>query len=160
MGEILLGNIKGDTGNGLTIFDYYSTFDELIAAVPTPSAGDAYGVGEETSYDIYIYSPNKGWVNNGTLQPDTKVSSTYSGNGSAAGITVNIGGIGKALLLYGSDDSDDSPFIVTRSGAIGKDGNTPLAFSRDVIKFENGVLTIKTDSAYFNAESTYSYQVL
>lgn len=73
MAEIFLGNIKGekgDTGNGLTIKDYYSTFEELTSAIPNPSAGDAYGVGDEIPYDIYIYSTRKGWVNNGALQPD------------------------------------------------------------------------------------------
>jgi hypothetical protein len=323
MAEILLGNIKGekgDTGNGLVILDYYSTLSELKTAIPEPSAGVAYGVGSGVPYNIYIYSPRKGWVNNGALQPNineqapnyaeagtlesltsgekisiafgkikkaikefishlantsnphgvtaeqigafshlggvihgdsaiyteetpamefhtsknaglimkhagkdeenndydyglllfdtedknksdyvslrlahkkitdndskptyalslesvingeakyyniygdhNKPPSTYKGNGNAEGITVNIGGIGNALLIYGSGDSDGSSFIVTRSGAFGNDGSTPLAFSRDVIKFESGVLTIKTDSAYFNADSTYSYQVL
>ena len=71
MDGIYIGNIrgpKGDTGNGLTIFNYFDTIDELPS---NPSAGDAYGIkNEDGKYDIYIYSPNKGWVNNGALQPD------------------------------------------------------------------------------------------
>ena len=71
---IPIGNIrgpqgeKGDTGNGLTIFDYYDTIDELPS---NPLPGDAYGVkNDDGKYEIHIYSPNKGWVNNGALQPD------------------------------------------------------------------------------------------
>lgn len=70
MQEILIGNIrgpKGDTGNGLTIKEFYSTIDELP---DNPSVGDAYGVGEEGAYEIYIYSATKGWVNSGAFQPD------------------------------------------------------------------------------------------
>ena len=70
-GMILLGNIKGqkgDTGKGLTILGYYATPEELSSAVTNPSIGDAYGVGSEHPYDIYIYSQNNGWVNNGQLQ--------------------------------------------------------------------------------------------
>ena len=70
MQEILIGNIrgpKGDTGNGLTIKEFYSTMDELP---DNPSVGDAYGVGEEGAYEIYIYSATKGWVNSGAFQPD------------------------------------------------------------------------------------------
>lgn len=71
--EIFIGNIKGakgDTGSGLKISNYYSTFEELSSSVTDPSAGDAYCVGSEPPYDIYIYSPTKGWINNGALQPD------------------------------------------------------------------------------------------
>lgn len=67
---IYIGNIrgpKGDTGNGLTISNYFDTISELPS---NPSAGDAYGIKNGQVYDIYIYSPNKGWVNNGALQPD------------------------------------------------------------------------------------------
>ncbi len=66
MAEILLGNIKGPSG--FRVLDYYTTLDELTAAITNPSAGDAYGVGSAYPYDIYIYSPNQGWVNNGELQ--------------------------------------------------------------------------------------------
>lgn len=73
MAEILVGNIrgeKGDTGSGLKILDYYASIEELSSAVTNPSAGDAYGVGDGNPYDIYVYSPTHGWVNNGALQLD------------------------------------------------------------------------------------------
>lgn len=74
MAEILIGNIKGpqgiqgEAGTGIKVLDYYTTVDELTAAITNPSVGDAYGVGSAYPYDIYIYSPSQGWVNNGALQ--------------------------------------------------------------------------------------------
>ena len=71
MAEILLGNIKGpkgDDGTSFKISGYYATLDELIFGVPHPESGEAYGVGSTHPYEIYIYSPKHGWVNNGTIQ--------------------------------------------------------------------------------------------
>lgn len=59
---------QGETGRGLTVLDYYDSLEALQAAVQSPAAGDAYGVGAAEPYDIYIYSPSRGWVNNGPLQ--------------------------------------------------------------------------------------------
>lgn len=62
---------KGDPGTGLIIKDFYSTLDELRADVSEPSVGDAYGVGEEGNYAIYIWSPSRqDWINSGVIQPD------------------------------------------------------------------------------------------
>ena len=59
---------KGETGQGFKVLDYFDTVNALKAAVPSPNVGDAYGVGTSLPYNIYIYSPTKGWVNNGALQ--------------------------------------------------------------------------------------------
>ena len=59
---------KGETGSGFRVLDYYGSAAALGAAVANPAAGDAYGVGTAEPYDIYIYSPSNGWVNNGPLQ--------------------------------------------------------------------------------------------
>lgn len=62
---------KGDTGapgRGLTILDYYATEAALRVAVTNPAPGDAYGVGVAAPYEIYVWSPSLGWVNNGALQ--------------------------------------------------------------------------------------------
>lgn len=60
---------KGDTGAGFVVKGYYATASALSAAVTSPAAGDAYGVGTGEPYDIYIYDGvGKKWVNNGPLQ--------------------------------------------------------------------------------------------
>lgn len=60
---------KGDTGNGLTILGYYPDLATLQSNVPTPSVGDAYGVGINSPYNIYIFDgDSNSWVDNGVLQ--------------------------------------------------------------------------------------------
>ena len=74
-GMTLIGNIKGekgdkgDTGASFKISEFFDTHEKL-EAVENPSAGDAYGVGSDKDYDIYVYSPTKGWVNNGAISLD------------------------------------------------------------------------------------------
>ena len=48
---------------------YYDTLSALETAVPSPEAGDVYGVGTAAPYNIYIYdAANDTWVDNGTIQ--------------------------------------------------------------------------------------------
>ncbi len=59
---------KGDPGSGLTILGYYPTALDLETAQPFPQPGDAYGVGTEAPYDIYVYDGvSLLWKNNGPL---------------------------------------------------------------------------------------------
>lgn len=60
--------LQGNPGNGLTILGHYDTEDELRAAVKSPNVGDAYGVGTETPYDVYVYDGiTLDWLNYGPL---------------------------------------------------------------------------------------------
>lgn len=80
---------KGEPGNGFVIKGYYATLSALEAAVTSPEAGDAYGVGGAALYDIYVYDAVAGaWVNNGKLQ----------GAPGADGITPTIGDNGNWYL--------------------------------------------------------------
>lgn len=73
--------IQGETGAGLEILDYYSTYAELIAAHPTGSPGDAYKVGN----DLYIWSvSSNSWVNAGTLSSPSPSTSLPVMDGTAA----------------------------------------------------------------------------
>ena len=59
---------KGDSG-GITVKGYYTALAALQSAVPSPAAGDAYGVGAAAPYNIYIWDGVNGvWVNNGSVQ--------------------------------------------------------------------------------------------
>lgn len=59
---------QGPTGKGLTILGYYDTVAALEAAVPSPETGDAYGVGTEAPYSIYVFDGVTGaWKDNGHL---------------------------------------------------------------------------------------------
>jgi len=56
-------------GRDFQILGYYDSLELLEAQVIDPERGDAYGVGAEAPYDIYVYDGlNKVWVNNGSIQ--------------------------------------------------------------------------------------------
>ena len=59
----------GTSDTGLKILGYYATADQIAAAVLSPKAGDAYAVGTEAPYDIYIWDAmHRTWVNNGNIR--------------------------------------------------------------------------------------------
>ena len=59
----------GEPGESFRILGYYASLSALQAAVLTPDAGDAYGVGTAPPYAIYIWDAvNSLWVDNGTIQ--------------------------------------------------------------------------------------------
>lgn len=56
-------------GSDFRILGYYESLEALMAAVEKPERGDAYGVGTEAPYLIYVYDGLNGcWVNNGSIQ--------------------------------------------------------------------------------------------
>lgn len=58
----------GEDGRDFRILGYYSTVDALSSAVADPEIGDAYGVGENGSYVIYVFDGvTNGWINNGSI---------------------------------------------------------------------------------------------
>ena len=59
---------QGAPGTGLKILGYYDTLADLEAAVTSPNAGDAYGVGTEVPYNIFVFDGVTGtWKDNGQL---------------------------------------------------------------------------------------------
>lgn len=56
-------------GKNFQVLGYYDSLAELEAAVTEPERGDAYGIGAEAPYDVYVYDGvNAQWVNNGSIQ--------------------------------------------------------------------------------------------
>ena len=67
--EEWLASLKGDAGDGLLILAHFDSVEELAAGVTDPRPGDAYSVGTELPYDVYIWDGLKAeWKNNGELQ--------------------------------------------------------------------------------------------
>ncbi len=59
---------QGPAGNGLEILDIYPTLSDLQAAHPTGTPGDAYLVGSDGDYALYIWSVTaSAWSNGGSL---------------------------------------------------------------------------------------------
>lgn len=48
---------------------YFATFEELQATITAPEPGDAYGVGLEPPYNIWVWDGLRGrWLNNGPIK--------------------------------------------------------------------------------------------
>lgn len=59
----------GQPGKNFTVLGYYETLSALNAAVPSPEAGDTYGIGTEPPYAYYMYDPTiSNWRYVGNLQ--------------------------------------------------------------------------------------------
>ncbi|AWY06864.1 MAG: putative tail fiber protein [Caudoviricetes sp.] len=94
---------QGAPGTGLTILGHYDTEDALRGAVKAPEVGDAYGVGLEAPYDIYVFDgATLDWKNYGQL-----------GGGSGGVIPENVvTSEGGASFEYG-DGVGEAPHVVT-----------------------------------------------
>lgn len=118
-----IGNIKGEPGKGLTILGYYATPTELANSITNPSAGDAYSVGSAAPYQIYVYSANQGWVNNGALQGakgEDGLSATITA--VTAEVDQTIGEPSVAVTLGGTER--ERSFHFAFSGLKGEPGNS------------------------------------
>jgi len=58
---------KGERGKGFEILGYYGNAQDL-EAIPDPKAGDAYGIGTESPYSIFVWDAiSQMWVDNGPI---------------------------------------------------------------------------------------------
>lgn len=65
----LITGPQGEPGKDFQILGYFDTLDLLKAGITTPNPGDAYGVGTEAPYPIYIWDAiNNLWRDNGAIQ--------------------------------------------------------------------------------------------
>ena len=89
---------KGDAGTSFQIKGMYATYDELIAAHPTGSRGDAYAVGTSEQNVIYNWNnETRTWDNLGGLKGakgDTGASATITVGTVTKGVTTNVENVG------------------------------------------------------------------
>ena len=89
---------KGDTGTSFQIKGMYATYEELIAAHPTGSRGDAYAVGTSAENVIYNWNNDtKAWDNLGGLKGakgDTGESATITVGTVTKGEITNVENVG------------------------------------------------------------------
>lgn len=82
---------QGETGSGLQILDVYATLADLQSAHPTGQPGDAYQVGSEGNYTLYIWSSSQSaWVQAGTLGTVSPYTSAPLMDGTASAGSQNL----------------------------------------------------------------------
>lgn len=56
-------------GEGIKIISHFNTLDDLVAAITKPAVGDAYSVGTEIPYSLYVYDfLREEWRNYGPIR--------------------------------------------------------------------------------------------
>ena len=100
---------KGTPGKGFTVLGVFETLEALNEAVPTPEAGDTYGVGTEAEYEVYIFDGvSAAWTRWGTLrgEKETAADSAREAKSWAVGQTGSREG----------EDTDNARYYAGRAG--------------------------------------------
>lgn len=119
----IIDGVPGADGKNFTILGYYSTLEELNAAVSDPEPGDAYGIGTAAPYHAYVFDGvTRTWIDNGQL----------SGVAGADGVGI------RSVEQTATSDEDGGENILTvtltngvtsqfavKNGRKGSPGNTP-----------------------------------
>lgn len=93
------------------------------------------------------------------LHTGNKPAGSYTGNGSATARTIDIGGIGNAVLIQNNEKHVIA--IVGLGGAFGRVGEEVVHIDSSHVAYQNGKLTIISSNALLNENGvTYQYQVL
>lgn len=128
---------KGEQGAGFVVNDNFVSLGALELAVPNPEPGDAYGVGLEAPYDIYIYGKTSGWTNHGKLQGakgekgdpftfDDFTEAQLEALKGATGTTFTPEVSEEGELSWSNDGGKQNPEPVNIKGAPGDPGKTPV----------------------------------
>ena len=102
------------------------------------------------------------WRDKKLFGEHNKPSGSYTGNGSSATRTIDIGGVGNILYItspygFGFVTADGGFFIQASYDT----SSYVVSYSSSYIKFVDGVLTINTSNSYVNSSSyAYTYRVL
>lgn len=126
--NIEYGIPRGEQGQGFKILGYYDNVSALESGVPSPSIGDAYGIGTAAPYDIYIWD-GVDWKNNGPIQGPAGQKGENGADGRAATVrvgTVTTGAPGSQATVNNSGTQSDAvlDFTIPRGadGQTGADG--------------------------------------
>ena len=128
--NIEYGIPRGEQGQGFKILGYYDNVSALESGVPSPSIGDAYGIGTAAPYDIYIWD-GVDWKNNGPIQGPDGQKGENGADGRAATVrvgTVTTGAPGSQATVNNSGTQSDAvlDFTIPRGadGQTGADGKS------------------------------------
>ena len=136
------GAFNGSDGLSFIIAGYYETAEALAAAVTEPKTGEAYGVGTDAPYDIYIWDAVNGlWRNNGRIQG-------AKGSSGAPGATFRPSVDTAGNISWTNDGGLDNPVSQNIRGPAGQNGEQGPAGAS---AFEAAV-----DAGYQGTEATFN----
>ncbi len=136
------GAFDGRDGTSFVIAGYYDTAEDLAAAVAQPQTGEAYGVGTDAPYDIYIWDAvNETWRNNGNIQG-------VRGRTGSPGATFRPSVDASGNISWTNDGGLDNPAAQNIRGPAGQNGEPGPAGAS---AFEAAV-----DAGYQGTEATFN----
>lgn len=136
------GAFDGSDGLSFIIAGYYDTLEALQDAVTQPEPGEAYGVGTDAPYDIYVWDAvNACWRNNGKIQG-------AKGSNGAPGATFRPSVDASGNISWTNDGGLDNPASQNIRGPAGRDGEQGPAGAS---AFEAAV-----DAGYQGTEATFN----
>ena len=110
------GAFDGRDGTSFIIEGFFDTPEALEEGVPSPAAGQAYGVGTEAPYEIYIWDAVNGtWRNNGCIQG-------AEGSAGAPGATFRPNVDAAGNIFWTNDAGLENPAPQNIRGPAGQNG--------------------------------------
>ena len=144
----LIDGKDGTDGKNFAILGYFSSLEALQAAIETPTAGMAYGIGTSAPYDIYVYDAvSETWKNNGSL------SGVKGDDGFSP--TIEIETVSNGHRVTVTDKNGSQSFNVTngangtngQDGAKGEDGFSPTITVTQITNGHRVSISAKDGSA-------------
>ena len=144
------GDFNGKDGKSFAIVGYFDTYEELVATVTEPVAGEMYGVGTEIPYYIYAYDfINNQWVNNGSIQGP-------EGPAGETGVTFTPSVSDSGYISWTNDGGLPNPPTKNIAGPQGTPGSTgPTGKSAYAAAVEGGYTG--TEATFNTAMSAFPY---
>ena len=158
------GSLGASTDSGALRIDGGTNYDKGAFLTLFGKDGGQSGVFQLVAGDGGMSRELKGtpsgsltWDNNTILHTGNKPSGSYTGNGSSVERRIEVGGFGDAIFIRSTNDFA----LVCYNGAILKVGTNVSGITKSEVKYENGVLTMKSTKSALNTNGIiYYYQVL
>lgn len=125
-GERIGNSITLKDGKNFTILGYYDTLDLMKEAVTSPEPGDAYGIGTESPYNVWVFDAiTQDWIDNGPLSGVAGADGTDGvGVKSINQTTTSTEDGGTNVIMVTLSNNEKSTFTV-KNGTKGSDGYSP-----------------------------------
>ena len=150
----LIDGKDGTDGKNFAILGYFSSLEALQAAIETPTAGMAYGIGASAPYDIYVYDAvSETWKNNGSLsgvKGDDGFSPTIEIETVSNGHRVTVTDKNGSQSFNVTNGTDGTNGTNGQDGAKGEDGFSPTITVTEITNGHRVSITDKDGTGTFD----------